>query len=181
MKHTKLDPSSQQQILVKLVFKNDEFFDKNNEKLAVMACRCSEKMIEVIPAVMDELRNGLRLHAKNQPSVPQFRCLSFIARSPNSTMGAIAGFMGVTLPTASAMVDRLIRAGFVTSKPSAKDRRCIELLATEDGLAQLKQVRLDVRENITQILLSSSLFELEQLADGLDMLGGYFYRAGSTV
>lgn len=165
-------------MLSKPVFKNDVFFDKNSERLALQARMCSEKMIEVIPAVMDALRKGMRRRAENQPSVPQFRCLGFIVRSPGASMGAIAAFMGVTLPTVSAMVDRLIRAGFVTSNPSVNDRRCIELYATADGLAQLQQARLDVRENITQILLTSTPSELEQLATGLAMLGRYFYREG---
>jgi DNA-binding MarR family transcriptional regulator len=178
MKHNKLDPSSQKQQLAKPVFKNDVFFDKNNEGLTLQACKCSEKIIEVVPAVMDVLRKGMLRHEEHQRSVPQFRCLGFIARSPGSTMGAIAASMGVTLPTVSAMIDRLIRAGFVTSKPSVKDRRCIELHITTEGLAQIQQARLEIREDVTQLLLSSSLSELEELAAALDTLGHYFYRKG---
>ena len=44
-------------------------------------------------------------------TVPQFRCLNFIAKAPGGSISAAAAFLGVTMPTASVMVDRLVRSG----------------------------------------------------------------------
>ena len=68
-----------------------------------------------------EARGAMRVQAGEQMSIPQFGCLNFIARTSGCSVGAAAAFLGVTMPTASAMVDRLERAGSVaTSAPPAQ-------------------------------------------------------------
>lgn len=137
---------------------------------ALLAADCAAAVLEVIPAVMDALRKGMRRNAVEQPSVPQFRCLGFITRTPGCSVGAIAAFMGVTLPTASAMVDRLVRAGMVEPITATEDRRRLQLHASAAGLAQLTQIRQNVRDDIARVLSPNSQSELEQLAVGLALL-----------
>jgi DNA-binding MarR family transcriptional regulator len=84
---------------------------------------CAQAVLEVMPAVMDAMRGAMRLQVGEPLTVPQFRCLNFIAQRPGSSVSAVAAFLGVTLPTASVMVDRLVRAGAVAPRTAAADRR----------------------------------------------------------
>lgn len=131
---------------------------------------CAAAVLEVVPAVMDALRAAMRRHVGDQLSVPQFRCLNFIALEPGCTVSAVAGFLGVTLPTASAMVGRLVQAGAVSSRADTGDRRCLRLRLTAAGRAQLGQIRRGAREDLATALARHDAAELQGLQRGLQSL-----------
>jgi DNA-binding MarR family transcriptional regulator len=134
------------------------------------ADNCAATVLEAVPAVMDALRSAMRRHVGEQLSVPQFRCLNFVAREPGTSVGAVASFLGVTMPTASAMVDRLVRAGAIRMSESPDDRRRVQLRLTPAGRAQLKGIRDGAHRDLTQILAALSASELRRLQDGLVLL-----------
>jgi len=131
---------------------------------------CATQVLEVVPSAMNALRAAMRNHVGEQLSVPQFRCLNFIAGEPGASVSAVAGFLGVTLPTASAMVDRLVRAGAVQPSTDVEDRRRSQLHITDAGRAQLRQIRLGARDELTRKLAARSADELKTLQDGLAVL-----------
>ena len=135
---------------------------------------CAIEVLEVVPAVMDSVRSAMRLHVGEQLSIPQFRCLNFIARTPGCSVGSAAAFLGVTMPTASAMVDRLVRAGAVASCADAADRRRARLTLTEAGRAQLHAVRRGARVEVARALSACSTDELRVLNDALAVLSRVF-------
>jgi DNA-binding MarR family transcriptional regulator len=137
-------------------------------------------MLEVIPAVMDALRHAMRNHVGDQLSVPQFRCLQFIAHQPGASVSAVAAFLGVTLPTASAMVDRLARAGAIAPQTAADDRRRSQLHLTSAGKAQLAEIRLGARAELAQVLATRSVEELRTLHAGLTVLRQVFLTPPSS-
>ena len=96
---------------------------------------CAADVLDVMPAVMDAMRSAMRQQVGEQLSVPQYRCLNFIDLQPGSSVSAVAAFLGVTLPTASAMIDRLVRAGAVAPRTAVQDRRRSELHVTAAGFA----------------------------------------------
>src|SRR5690348_14128741 len=112
----------------------------------------ASEVLEVIPAVMDALRNAMRHHVGDQLSVPQFRCLQFIGQQPGASISAVAAFLGVAVPTASTMFDRLARAGAIEPRTAADDRRRSQLHLTKAGAAQLAQIRRGARAELAQVL-----------------------------
>ncbi|MFZ4285007.1 MarR family winged helix-turn-helix transcriptional regulator [Variovorax sp. HJSM1_2] len=131
-------------------------------------------VMEVVPVVMDTIRSAMRLGAGANLSVPQFRCLNFIARTPACAVGEVAAFLGVTMPTASAMVDRLVRAELVLPATASDDRRRSQLQATPAGLAQLEQIQLGAQGHLEDILSACSPTELQTLQAGLAVLSRTF-------
>jgi DNA-binding MarR family transcriptional regulator len=79
--------------------------------------------VVVLPGVMDAMRQAMRAQLDGPLTVPQFRGLNFIDHHPGCSVSALAGFLGVTLATASAMADRLVRAGYLQSQDGRSDRR----------------------------------------------------------
>jgi DNA-binding MarR family transcriptional regulator len=135
---------------------------------------CAAEVLDVMPTVMDAMRGALRRHVGEQLSVPQFRCLNFIHREPGSSVGAVAAFLGVTMPTASAMVDRLVRAGAVAPRTAVSDRRRSELQVTPTGQAQLRQVWQGAHGEFTRLLAGCTADELQALQAGLSTLRRVF-------
>jgi DNA-binding MarR family transcriptional regulator len=138
---------------------------------------CAEAVLAVMPAVMDAMRGAMRLQVGEQLSVPQFRCLNFIAGHPGSSVSQVAGFLGVTLPTASVMVDRLVRAGAVAPCTAQADRRRSELRVTAAGLAHVQHIEHGARGEFARALSACSADELQTLQAGLAVLQRAFHPA----
>ena len=134
------------------------------------AAECATEVLAVMPAVMDALRGAMRLHTGDALSVPQFRCLNYIHLQPGASISSVAAFLGVTMPTASAMVDRLVRSGAIAPATAAADRRRIELQTTRQGRTQLRQIRRGAHGEFTRVLSTCSATELKRLNAGLAVL-----------
>ena len=113
---------------------------------------CAAAVLDTVPAVMDTLRQAMRRHVGDEMSVPQFRGLNFIAQRAGCSIGDVAAFLGVTMPTASAMAERLVRAGLVETRADASDRRRTPLHITAAGAAQLRRIRRGAHEDLSQAL-----------------------------
>ena len=135
---------------------------------------CAIATLEVVPAVMDTRRAAMRRHVGEHLSVPQFRCLNFISREPGCSIGAVGSFLGVTMPTASAMVDRLVRAGAVKPRAYPGDRRRTQLHITAAGRTQLRVIRDGAHDDLVAAFADLSATELRELQDGLNVLRRVF-------
>ena len=138
---------------------------------------CAADVLDVMPAVMDALRSAMRLHVGEQLSVPQFRCLNFIDLQPGTSVSAVAAFLGVTLPTASAMIDRLVRAGAVAPRTAVQDRRRSELSVTTAGREQLQHIRRGAHGEFARVLATCSSSELQALQSSMTVLKRAFKPA----
>lgn len=144
--------------------------DEPDRAAMVSAERCAAQVLEVVPQVMDALRQAMRRQVGGPLSIPQFRCLNHIARSPGASIGSVATFMGVTMPTASAMVDRLLKAEAISTRVSPEDRRRVELQLTPLGRAWLDEIRQQARVELTGLLQRCSGEDLRALQQGLAVL-----------
>jgi DNA-binding MarR family transcriptional regulator len=138
---------------------------------------CAADVLEVMPAVMDAMRGAMRHQVGEQLSVPQFRCLNFITQRPGSSVSAVAAFLGVTVPTASAMVDRLVRAGAVQPSTALADRRRSELHVTPAGRQQIDHMRSGARVEFARALAACTPAELQALHQGMAVLRRTFQNA----
>jgi DNA-binding MarR family transcriptional regulator len=134
-------------------------------------------ILEVMPAVMAALRSAMRQQLGQTLSVPQFRGLRFIADHGGCSLSDVSGFLGVTLASASAMVDRLVRAGYVVSGVSAVDRRRSALHATRTGRSLMDRVRGGAQADLADVLGDCSAQELGELQAGLAVLQRRFGHA----
>lgn len=131
---------------------------------------CADDVLDVLPDAMDAIRLGMRSQLDSRLSVPQFRCLNYIDHHPGGSVGAVAAFLGVTMPTASAMVDRLARAGHVLASNSAADRRRATLHISDSGKVLLDQVRAETRQELASRLGRRPAEDLRAISDGLAAL-----------
>ena len=137
------------------------------------------QVMAVLPGVMDAMRQVMRAQIDGPLTVPQFRGLNFIDHHPGSSVSALAGFLGVTLATASAMADRLVRAGHLQSQGSTADRRRTELHLCASGKAVLDRMRHRTQADMARSLLACTPQQLTALVDGLAVLALAFPRIES--
>ena len=138
--------------------------------LTPLSRACADDVLDVLPDAMEAIRTGMRSQLASGLSVPQFRCLNYIDRHAGCSVGEAAAFLGVTMPTASAMVDRLARAGHVKAASAAEDRRRSQLAISAAGKKLLEQVREDTRRELATLLAERPAEALRTISAGLEAL-----------
>jgi DNA-binding MarR family transcriptional regulator len=88
--------------------------------------------------------NVRRLHPL-QLSLSQLRALGFLDANPDAALSPVADYVGVALPSASALVDDLARRGLVARRNATDDRRRLRLRLTPAGMAALRTGRAAAR------------------------------------
>jgi DNA-binding MarR family transcriptional regulator len=103
-------------------------------------------VLDTVPQAMRAIRRQMRSGRAPGLSVPQFRILLFARQSPGSNLSAAADHLGISLPAASQLVDRLVRAGLLDRSIRPLERRHVELRVTESGNAALAECDALTRE-----------------------------------
>jgi DNA-binding MarR family transcriptional regulator len=140
------------------------------------ALRTATELLDVLPLVTAAIRGGMRRNIRDGLSVPQFRCLAFINRQPGTSVSDVTAFLGVTMATTSAMVDRLAAAGYVTVAVSPTDRRRSHLTASESGQALLARMRGGAQAELAEALSDLSVGQLSTLRKAAALLQRSFHR-----
>jgi DNA-binding MarR family transcriptional regulator len=77
-------------------------------------------------------------------SPAQIRALGFLSRNKEQTVGELAEMMGVTISTASGLVDKLVDNGLVERSTNPDDRRQVLIRLAPAAIemnAQIKEIR----------------------------------------
>jgi DNA-binding MarR family transcriptional regulator len=90
-----------------------------------------------------------------------------VRRNPGTGLSAVAEHLGTTLPAASQLVERVVRAGFLTREQDPKERRRVEMRLTVDGAAALAQVDERTRAWLCDRLEGLDPDQLEAIATAL--------------
>lgn len=101
--------------------------------------------------LLDGLRMALGISVRaadelDDVSPVQLRALTVLRENPRSNLVQLAEAMGVTVSTASRLVDRLVASHLATRKPSIQTRREVTLGLTRPGRSMLQRydrIRLD--------------------------------------
>jgi DNA-binding MarR family transcriptional regulator len=87
-------------------------------------------------------------------------------------VGVLAGKMGVTLPTVSATLERLVRAGYVEREDDPEDRRVVINRLTAAGTSLVERLREERRARVDQALRRLTPEQMTVLQEGLSALAG---------
>ena len=130
----------------------------------------SKNILEATPKIMRFIREEMRLQAKGELTVPQFRVILKLVREPNITQQEVAEWMGIAAPTLTKMLDTLVRRKLVKRTKDIKDLRRTLLQATLAGekIHQIYRKEVQTKLLIKTANLSSS--EKERISEALILL-----------
>lgn len=72
-------------------------------------------------------------------TMPQFRALLLLGQGPRR-MGDLASHLGVSLPSATSVVERLVQKGLVERRDDPSDRRVVLCALTPRGREEVEKV-----------------------------------------
>lgn len=135
-----------------------------------LAQECAHAVMQTVPIVMRAIRVEMRRNGAPLLSIPQVRTLAYLHRSPGSCLFHLAEHLGVTRPTASTIVERLVRRGMVSRAEDPRERRRIVLRLTSLGVQHFRRTRRATQKWMATVLSSLSAAELQRITKGVTVL-----------
>ena len=126
-----------------------------------------EQLIAILTRSFSELESqALNESELAELSMKQLIYLDTVARLDHPTFSDLAKSLGVSKPSVTAIVGKLIQKGYVEKVQSAEDRRAFYVLLTDKGkaLSQLHDnVHRRIAEHFTHALDEDELHQLARL------------------
>lgn len=127
---------------------------------------------------LDLYRRATRaLHERDAPawrqvelSLSQLRALFALSDAGPVPIGGVAGRLGIGLPAASSLVDRLVEQGLAGRREDSVDRRRTLAEPTDAGAALVQRLRQGSRETLRSWLEQMRPDDLDALVRGLAAL-----------
>ncbi len=141
---------------------------------------CSAQLLDVVPLITRRITREMRSRTMPGLSIPQFRTLDYLRRHPGVSLSGLAEFLGLTLPSTSKLIQRLVTQK-VISRRVAKDRRRVSLSLTELGKTSLAVARIETHQQLTERLNKLSSEELTTISAAMRILGQAFVKGGQNV
>jgi len=122
---------------------------QNKEALVQQILKLSESIFNAIPITIpvEWLSSDL--------TVAQLRVLLVLKTQGPTRMSSISSVLGIALPTATGIVDNLVKKGLVEREADSQDRRLVICKLSTEG------------NNLINRLWLSGQFQMENLLDGL--------------
>ncbi|MDA8382488.1 MAG: MarR family transcriptional regulator [Betaproteobacteria bacterium] len=137
--------------------------------------QCARSLLDALPLVMDFVRTHMR-ESRASLSIAQFRALLFLRRHSGASLADLARHQGVAMATASVMVERLVRSGWVQRVPAPEERRRICLSLSETGAGLVDQARTAAHARLADRLSSLSAEEIDRVIEGVVLLTRVFAK-----
>jgi DNA-binding MarR family transcriptional regulator len=113
-------------------------------------------------------------------TTPQFAALLALRENPNITMGELCDKLFLACSTATDLVDRMEKNGFLERKRDSQDRRVIRLSISERGQQVISEVVAARRRYVSSILEKLDEEEISQLAQSLERLHSLMFQEKVT-
>ena len=105
-------------------------------------------------------------------SMRQVSYLDTIARLEHPSFGELAEALGVTRPSVTALVGKLIHSGYVQKVQDGEDRRSFHILLTRKG-QEFTRIHQNMHQRVVQALIAHlDKAEIEQLTALLNKAAG---------
>jgi DNA-binding MarR family transcriptional regulator len=127
-------------------------------------------VLAAVPPLMQEIRAEMRGAAPAGLSIPQFRALIFARKHAGASVSELAAHLGITVPTASVMVDRLVRQKLLRAPLAPDNRRRRSLALTAAGVRAVESAWAATTEAFAKRLEGLSSSELALVQQALALL-----------
>lgn len=98
----------------------------------------------IIRIQAEHLSRSCRAEAFGELSMHQFNTVLMVQRHGPLTITGLAGLLGVSPPSASNMVERLVEKGILLREPSPEDRRKVLISVSPEMVEEIQQVESTV-------------------------------------
>ena len=121
------------------------------------------RLISLLPRLL----RGLSKREENplsqgKISLPQMLALDYLSRVDRATMTELAQCLSIKMGSATGLVDRLIKAGFVKRLSDPGDRRVVWIRITAGGKKVITTILVQKRKTMAEVFAKIPRHEREQ-------------------
>ena len=118
-----------------------------------MADEINDQILEAMFKLVRDFKGSMSGNFEHShPTILQCQALECIKKKAGAHMGDIASHFATTMPTATALVDKLITAKLVRRENDAKDRRIVRISLTKAGEKLLREVEKQRANKMKKLL-----------------------------
>jgi MarR family transcriptional regulator for hemolysin len=139
---------------------------------------CARELMDTAPKIVQAIRIEMRRGHGTDLSIPQFRTMAFVQHNADASLSDLADHLGLTLPSASKLVDGLVKQKLISRQESVLDRRRLTLVLTPDGESIVHSAREGALANLTKIISHLSKDELVTIHQAMELLSPLFASQG---
>jgi DNA-binding MarR family transcriptional regulator len=130
------------------------------ENILKLADKLFRKLLPTVPKELLEI----------DVTMPQLKILFILFIHGAMRMSALALDLGVTLATATGLVDRLVERGMVAREGQADDRRVVLCRLSDEGHKAISRIWDSARNNSRGLLVRLETAKLQMLTDVLETM-----------
>lgn len=121
----------------------------NNQSLDV-----SNRLVSLLFSISRSLRKKSKICVPNDPviSMAHVETMRFISENVNTTMKEVADYLGVAPPTATTIINHLVKMGLISRSEDENDRRVVHISVSETGKKLIAERSLIVKETLNKTL-----------------------------
>jgi MarR family transcriptional regulator, organic hydroperoxide resistance regulator len=128
----------------------------------------TEGMLDLYRSILQMLlRSTLQEWFALDMTLAQIKVLFLLDHEASASVGTVAQMIGISVPTASQLIDRLVQAGSAQRVERMTDRRYTEVSLTLEGKQLVQRLRQGHTERLRSWLASLNEEEQVQLRAGL--------------
>ncbi|RKX76316.1 MAG: hypothetical protein DRP87_12280 [Spirochaetes bacterium] len=128
----------------------------------------AQLLLDSIPLVMKKLFSELRKTGEIDNPV-QYKMLCILSGS-SKNLAELAERQGVSPPTMSRSISRMVNRGWIRRTSVPEDRRKLKITITDDGKRVLDSVHMNLRQYVEQLVAELPEDKLQKLREGLEIL-----------
>jgi DNA-binding MarR family transcriptional regulator len=136
-----------------------------------MADDINEQILEALFKLVRDFKGSMSDNFEHSHlTMLQCQALECVKKHAGMHMGDIASHFSTTMPTATALVDKLITAKLVRRESDRKDRRIVKISLTKSGerlLSEVKKKRADKMNKLLSYLPKQDKVDLLRILESL--------------
>ena len=140
----------------------------------VSTLTCAQRLMDVVPYVMQAFREEMRNHRSAEFSIPEFRTLSYIQRHQGTSAATITEHIGLSKASLSKIVTRLEQRNLIKRGAAKEDKRYHALTLTAHGQRTLDDVEVATLRSIAGRLSPLSPEDARGIVSALNLLEPFF-------
>jgi DNA-binding MarR family transcriptional regulator len=127
-----------------------------------------EEAVELLPRIVRHMHATFTSYAEaGGLTLGQMKALAFLYRNGRRTVGEIAEALGLAMPTASELVDKLAERGLIERGVNPADRRQVHVWLTAEAMAFAREVHALRRAQVRHAFADLEASERAVLVRGL--------------
>lgn len=122
-------------------------------------------LLDLMVILHKKIFNPLSLAKATNLTPAQFSVLFYLMRHDNSSVSEVAGYLQISKPNMTPILDSLIELGYIERNRDSRDRRVVRLKLTDTGQDFYSNMKEVSKELVEEIFKDYTVEELDRLME----------------